>query len=521
MDTIFLKIMKKKVTIHKLVFLGLLIVLMACQSVRKKEENGASAQEKGKIEKLNILLITADDLNKNSVGAFGSVVPDITPNIDKLASQGVRFEHAHVNVAVCQPSRGILATGKYAHNSGIEGFFHTKKDIPDIITTLKANGYYTGVLGKAVHSSPKESTPWDYRLDEEDLCNGRNKERYYTEAKKIIKNAKQQGKPFYLMANSHDPHRPFAFTRKEEEWLSEGIKILRPSRIYKESEIVIPGFLPELPLVRKEVTQYFNSVRRLDDMVGKVLELLEEEGVADNTMVMFLSDNGMAFPFSKTNCYLQSTNTPWIVRWPGKVEPNTINTKDFISGIDFFPTVLEAAGLQIPDSLDGTSFVPTLLGQKQKGRDKVFTQFFETSAQKQYPMRCIQDAKYGYIFNAWSDGKTKFRNESQQGYTYKAMVEAGKTDPKIAARVKLFDYRRVEEFYDFKNDPNALHNLIKDPEYTEIINKYRAEMERWMVKVNDPALALFKAKDDKMEMARLLTTEQKRIDKLRPRKKNK
>ena len=517
MDIVFLTIMKK-IAMHKLFILASLIVLTACGLENKKEEKGVYIEEEKKTERLNILLITADDLNKNSVGAFGSVVPNITPNIDKLASQGVRFENGHVNVAVCQPSRGILATGKYAHNSGIEGFFHTKKDIPDIVTTLKINGYYTGVLGKVRHSSPKELTPWDFQLDGNDLGMGRNKERYYTEAKKIIKNAKQEGKPFYLMANSHDPHRPFAFTKKEEKWMSEGNEILRPSRIYKESEVAIPGFLPELPLVRKEVTQYFNSVRRLDDTVGRILKILEEEEVVENTIVMFLSDNGMAFPFSKTNCYLQSTNTPWIVRWPGKVLPNTTNKKDFISAIDFFPTVLEAAGLQIPEGMDGTSFVPTLLGQKQEGRDKVFTQFFETSAKKQFPMRCIQDAEYGYIFNAWSDGETIFRNESQNGYTYKAMLQAGITNPEIAARVKLFDKRVVEEFYDFKNDPNALRNLVKDPKYAEIINKYRVDMELWMEKVNDPALAFFKVKDNKIEMAHLLSVEQKRMEQLRPRK---
>jgi len=506
----------KKVTIYKLIFWGFLIILTACGSVRKI--NGLAVQKDDKTERLNILLITADDLNKNSVGAFGSVVPNITPNIDELASQGVRFENGHVNVAVCQPSRGNLATGRYSHNSGIEGFFHTNKEIPDIVTTLKTNGYYTGILGKVEHSTPKELTPWDVQVSGNDLGQGRNKELYYVEAKNIIKNAKQEGRPFYIMANSHDPHRPFAFTKREEQWLKRGCEILNPSRIYIENEVDIPGFLPELPLVRKEVTQYFNSVRRLDDTVGRILDILKEEGVVDNTIVMFLSDNGMAFPFSKTNCYLQSTNTPWVVRWPGKVKANTINKKDFISAIDFFPTILEAAGLQIPNGLDGTSFVPTLLGKKQKGRDKVFTQFYETSAQKQYPMRCIQDAKYGYIFNAWSDGETRFRNESQFGYTYKAMVKAGQTNPEIAARVKLFDNRVVEEFFDFENDPNALHNLIDDPKYTKIINKYRAEMELWMEKVNDPALMFFKVKDDKKEMARLLAIEQERIDKLRPSK---
>ena len=98
------------------------------------------------------------------------------------------------------------------------------------------------------------------------------------------------------------------------------------------------------------------------------------------------------------------------------------------------------------------------------------------------------------------------------------MVKAGKTNPEIAARVKLFDNRKVEEFYDFENDPNALHNLIKDPKYTEIINKYREDMELWMEKVNDPALVFFKVKNDKIEMARLLAIEQEKIDRIRPRK---
>ena len=497
-------------------YLLLVAVVVSCKNKAASKE--AKTETKAP---LNILLITADDLNKNSVGVFGSKVEDITPNIDKLASEGVVFERGHVNVAVCQPSRGILATGKYAHNSGIEGFFHTKKDIPTIVSTLKANNYYCGILGKVGHSSPKKNTPWDFKLDMPDLGMGRNKDIYYKQAKQIIQNAKKEGKPFYIMANSHDPHRPFAFTESEEKWLANGNDILKPSRIYKEEEVTIPGFLPELPLVRKEVTQYFNSVRRLDDTVGKILEILEQEGQADNTLVMFLSDNGMAFPFAKTNCYLQSTNTPWIVRWPGKVKPNTRNTNDFISGVDFFPTVLEAIGIDKPEGLDGNSFLPVLLGKSQEGRDEVYTQFFETSAKKIFPMRCVQDAKYGYIFNAWSNGVTEFKNESQSGYTYKAMVEAAKTNPEIAARVTLFDKRVVEEFYDFENDPNALNNLIDNPEYKELIDAKRAKMQAWMEKTNDPALELFLVKDDNEKLKEIVLKQQAIVTKLRGKKKNK
>jgi N-sulfoglucosamine sulfohydrolase len=219
-----------------------------------------------------------------------------------------------------------------------------------------------------------------------------------------------------------------------------------------------------------------------------VLRALRESGLAENTLTMFLSDNGIALPFAKTNCYLHSTRTPWIARWPGKIKPGTVDNRHFISGIDFMPTVLDAAGLKAPRGMDGSSFLPVLTGHKQAGRERVFTQFHQTSARNRYPMRCIQNQRYGYIFNPWSDGERVFKNESQSGLTFKAMQAAAKTNPKIAARVKLFQYRAVEEFYDFANDPDALHNLSKDSKYKKGLDKMRKELLNWMKQTNDPAL---------------------------------
>ena len=134
----------------------------------------------------NILLITADDLNCDSVGACGCRIPNITPNIDHLASQGVRFTHAHVTVAVCQPSRGVLATGMYPHRSGIEGFQHTDNDqVETVMGILHGNGYKTGVLGKVDHSTPKLNHHWDYMVFNEYLGKGRNPELYYHNTKKF------------------------------------------------------------------------------------------------------------------------------------------------------------------------------------------------------------------------------------------------------------------------------------------------------------------------------------------------
>lgn len=163
-------------------------------------------------------------------------------------------------------------------------------------------------------------------------------------------------------------------------------------------------------------------------MVGAILNVLDEENLSENTLVMFLSDNGISAPFAKTNCYLNSTSTPWIVRWPGVVKPGTRDKEDFISGIDFMPTVLDICGYNIPGTVDGQSFASILKGGKQENRDKVFTQFYETSGKRRYPMFAVQTAKYGYIFSPWSDGSYKFLNDSQGGIAFKGMVEAGKSN---------------------------------------------------------------------------------------------
>ena len=159
------------------------------------------------------------------------------------------------------------------------------------------------------------------------------------------------------------------------------------------------------------------------------------------------------------------------------------------------PTYLEAAGVEIPESLDGKSFISVLEGKKQNGREYVFTQFHETAAKQRYPMRCVQNKRFGYIFNPWSDGERVFKNESQQGRSFEAMQEAARNDKCIADRVHLFQYRVIEEFYDFENDPDALNNLINDSAYSSERDKFRSQILEWMKQYDDPALKASKGKN--------------------------
>jgi N-sulfoglucosamine sulfohydrolase len=438
----------------------------------------------------NVLLITADDMNCDAPGCFGGRVKNITPNIDRLASQGLRFERGHVTSAVCQPSRSVLMTGRFPHRNGAEGFQPIRRDVPTLQERLSAAGYRNAILAKNEHLAPKEKFCWDTYITPDQLGQGRDPALYYRHAKAFLEKAKAARAPFFLMANSQDPHRPFAGS--DQELKSFG-KHLDYTRKVEPAEVTIPGFLPDLPKVRQEVAEYYTSVHRCDQSVGQVLRALEETGLAGNTLVMFLSDNGMSFPFSKTNCYLASTHTPWIARWPGRVKPGTVDPAHFISGIDFTPTILEAAGLAPLAGVDGSSFVPVLEGRTQPNRDHVVTVFHETSAKQRFEMRAIQNRRFGYIFNAWSDGKREFKNESQSGRTFEAMKEAAPTNAAVAARVKFFLNRVPEEFYDLAADPNALENLIGSRRFAGEIAALRHRLREHLTRTADPLRAQFPA----------------------------
>jgi len=465
--------------------------------------------------RLNVLLITADDMNCDSVGAFGCRVKDTTPNIDRLAAQGMRFEHAHVTIAVCQPCRSVWLTGRYPHRSGGEGFHKLQKPgVPLLPDLLRKAGYLVGLLGKEPHCTPYADFQWD--TPKQPLGSGRNPRLYGEHAGAFIKQAKRAGKPFFLMANSHDPHRPFYGNDGYEYGKPDGPQV--PSKVFRPQDVVVPGFLPDIPGVRLEISEYYSSVRRCDDTVGALLEALDRSGMASETIVVFLSDHGMALPFAKTNVYYHSTRTPWIVRWPGKVEPGSVDRDHFISGIDLTPTLLDAAGVDQPEGMDGFSMKPLLFGGKQEGREMVFTQFHQTAGRGRYPMRAVEDKRFRYIYNPWSDGQRVFKNESQSGRSMKAMLAAGQSDPDIAARCELFLHRVPEEFYDLQKDPDALNNLIDDPKYRDDVQQFRKALADWMRRTDDPAGKAFAARESEDVRQQFMAEEDQRAAAGKPKR---
>jgi N-sulfoglucosamine sulfohydrolase len=439
-------------------------------------------------EPLNVLLITADDLNYNSVGVYGNTIPNITPNIDKLAAQGMLFNHGFVNIAVCQPSRQSIMTGRYAHNNGARGFEPIDRDVATLQEELNKVGYLNAIIGKERHLKPMDKYYWDYVAREEDVASGlgigRDPNLYYQHTSAIIAKAKKENKPFFLMANSHDPHRPFAGSDSEKRVWGEDLP--KFTREIKPEDVVVPAFLFDLPEVRKEVAEYYTSVHRCDQTVGAILKALEDSGLSDNTIVMFISDNGMSVPFAKSNTYLNSNKTPWIIRWPGQIKGGSVDSEHFISGIDYMPTILHALHLSEVPNMDGKSFLPILQGKKQKNRSTVFTEYHKIFAGIKYPMRGVQNEQYGYIVNFWSDGKHEVRGDAMSGRTFKAMAEAAETNEAIAKRVDLYKYRVPEELYDYKNDPDGLVNLINDPGMQEELERLKGLLFREMRRTSDP-----------------------------------
>jgi N-sulfoglucosamine sulfohydrolase len=448
----------------------------------------------------NILLITVDDLAWDSLGVTGSRVRGVSPNVDRLAREGVRFTRAHVTVAICQPSRNVLMTGRYPQNTGALGFEDIKPDVPTLVEALARAGYYTGLMAKTGHVVPSRAAVWREIVKARELKNGRSAELYLARTRAFLAKARDAGQPFFLMLNSQDPHRPYAGSQQEETFKARdaasedaqyGGGFPGVEHAYAPSEVTVPPSLPDLPDVRKELAQYYTSAQRADETTGAVLRALDEAGLRDRTLVIWLSDNGAALPFAKANVWLNSTRTPLIVRWPAVVKPATVDDRHLVGGIDLAPTILDAAGLPPLPGTEGRSFVPLLRGQRQSGREYVFTQIDQVNSGVSYPMRAVTGLRYGYIFNAWADGKTEMRIESMIGLTFPAMREAAAVNPDIAARVRHFVFRTKEELYDYSSDPYALHNLIDDGRHQAVVKTYRDLLLRHMKESTDPQLGAF------------------------------
>ena len=425
------------------------------------------------------MLVTADDMNADSAGWMGNKL-GATPNLDAFAATAHRFVNHHVSVPICQPSRAALLTGRVPHRNGALGFNPLSSGVPTLVGKLREAGWFTGSLNKQAHMKPESAFPWDLSL----TGSGKNPAIFGEQLSQCVKAASTAGKPFFINANITDPHRPFVGVGNSPEETEGSVKPYTPA------EITVPSFLEDIAPVRREVAQYYSSVRRGDQSFGALLNAIKDAGREADTLIVFLSDHGMSFPFSKATVYRNGTWSPVLLRYPGMGKPQ--KREEFVSSVDLLPTLLELLKQPALEGVDGRSWGPFLRGEKQSDRDYVITHVNTVSSGKSFPQRCIRTKDFAYQFHAWPDGTSQFRVEAMSGITFAALKKASESDPKLKARVDQLTVGTPEQLFDLRTDLDERTNVIADPKYKAELTRLRRLLLAHMEKTGDPQLANFR-----------------------------
>ncbi len=461
----------------------LFLITMLC------EISVVSAQDskKEKIKPPNIVLIIADDMAWDDSLPYGNEGIK-TPNLQRMADEGMRFDNAFLTTSSCSPSRASIITGMYPNNTGADELHWTvPADRVTFVEALKANGYWTGAAGKW-HLGEDLKDRFDevmevdtsgFQLPSGEAGKaGKFVETLEGEAQSgcgdwlALMEKRSSKKPFFLWLAALDPHRPY----------HEGI--LPDDSGHDPKDIAVAPYHPDTPEVRADYVQYYDEISRLDKYVGLVLDQLVEDKVADNTMVLFFSDNGRPFPRDKTTLYDSGIKTPWLVWWPGKVKAGSVCSR-LVSSVDIAPTALDLAGIrEREESFEGRSFKRLLENPDGAIREFVFAEKnwhdFEDHA------RAVRNERYKYIRNYYDDLPLTPPADAVRSPTYEALLayrDAGKLLPHQMSCFKT--PRSKEELYDTVADPFELHNLAGDERYDPVLKAMREGLFEWEERSGD------------------------------------
>lgn len=443
--------------------------------------------------KPNIVLILADDM-----GPHLSMLktPGIqTPNIDKLAQQGITFEHAFSASGSCAPSRTAILTGMWPHSNGTWRNVHSPQlDMPDeeftetgsiqdsvgihdsvqtLPAILKDNGYYTAITQK-FHLSPAWRFPFDGRDPVQSSPNS------FRSA--INRFAKESGeRPFYIAANIAAPHRAY------QKHLEDNPQQQLPD----PDQIQLPPHMPRIAGVIEDMQRYYACVEIVDACVAAILETLEEQGELDDTLVIFTSDQGPPIHYAKASAYPAATQIPLIISKP-QFESGRRSSIP-VSQIDLAPTILDLCGIARPSSMQGESILPILKGQKLEGREVVFAEHNShgPNPREHFPQRVVTDGEWYYILNL-NPTKPQLLPKDLIGYpkwgntAYQAIVDNKDDFPFQAWFLSLFDTARPrEQLYNIDLDPWGMQDLASHPATQDVLIHFRALMKDWREKTND------------------------------------
>ena len=437
--------------------------------------------------RLNVLMIVADDLGLQ-LGCYGERTIQ-TPNVDRLAADGVRFTNAFCTTASCSPSRSVILTGMYSHANGQYGLehayhhFRSHDNIKSLPVLLAEAGYRTCSIGK-MHVGPKDVFAFGTYANER-IQGGRNPVRMAENARRFIQ--ADSSRPFFIYFCPTDPHRSgpgqFANGRSGQN-PHPGVTPV----VYDPSKIALPAWLPDQPETRREWAEFFQSISRFDQGVGAMIDALKSTNHWDDTLVLVLSDNGPPFPGAKTTLYEPGVRLPLIVRDPTRsAQGDTANS--MASWVDLTPTVLDYAGVATMKSVQGRSLRPQIATKSATASgDTAGEVYFSHTFHEvtmYYPMRGVRDARYKYILNLAHPLPFPFASDLFGSLTWQGTLKRG--DELYGRRpVKQFVQRPRQELYDLEADPHEVKNLAADPAHADRLKQMHEKLVAWQKRTSDP-----------------------------------
>ncbi|MCP5433165.1 MAG: sulfatase [Alphaproteobacteria bacterium] len=418
----------------------------------------------------NIILMLSDDQTWLDIGPYGSKnVP--TPNLDRLAREGMKFNLAFTATAMCAPTRQQLYTGLFpARSGGMPNHSVVREGTKSLVHYFTALGYRVGLTGKT-HFGPPESFPFEVV--------GNKKSGTFTlvdldAARAFIERDAEQ--PFFLVVASNSPHTP---------WTEGNAADFDPAKLE-----VLP-YIADTPEVREMLTHYYAEITHLDGQAGALMGMLDEAGLTENTIFIHTSEQGNSFPKSKWTLYDTGIHTGLIFRWPGHVAPGT-QTDAMVQYVDVVPTLIEAAG-GTPGDVDGKSFLAVLEGKAGEHREYAYGIHTNRGVidGTDYPIRSIRTKQYKLIHNLMWEGEygNILTGPQSSGILDAYRAAAGSGNEHAGDLIAGYIKRPEFELYDVQKDPFEFTNLADDPAYATVKAELLAKLEAWMKEQGDEGVA--------------------------------
>lgn len=444
----------------------------------------------------NIVFVVADDHGQD-MGCYGNPVLK-TPHMDAVAKDGVRFKNAYCTTASCSASRSVLLSGIFNHRNRQYGHSHdyhhftTDDKIRTLPVLLAQAGYRTARIGK-LHVEPEKAYAFDTVLKGDP----RNAVQMADACRDFI-GAKDE-RPFFLYYCTSDPHRsdtfatekphaPDRFGNMKEGQTRPGVETIR----YRPEDVVVPAWLPDSPASRAELAEYYESISRVDQGLGRLVQHLKDAGVYDKTLLVYISDHGAAFAGGKTSVYEPGLKSPCLVRNP-YLEKRGLVSESLISWVDWTPTLLDFAGALKKDAaFHGRSFLPILSEEKAAGWDEIYASHTFHEITMYYPMRVIRSGRYKLIWNIAHQLPYPFASDLWASPTWQDALKRGPESLYGTRTIQRFLQRPRFELYDIEKDPFEAHDLSADTAHAETLKLLQEKLAAFQKRTEDPWILKWK-----------------------------